>query len=126
MAKDPTTRDLSDRHEEDLLDLFGGRRTAGSGNQFRDQTDVRMIPGRHTPIAFAFDGKSTQRLSHSVTRQAWDKLVHQAHDLRPAMPLRWYEADNTLKVALDLVVLRLGDFSEILELANTYQEMSDR
>jgi hypothetical protein len=123
MAKDPTTRDLSDKHEDDLLARFGGRKTRGSGNQFNNQLDVRMERGRHTPIAFGFDGKSTQRASMSVSIGGWEKLLDQAHDLRPAMPLRFYGPDNTLPVRHDLVVLRLDDFAEVLELANTYEEM---
>lgn len=126
MARTPTTRDLSDRHEAHIAQLTGGRLCRGSGNQTNNPLDVRMAPGRHTPYAFGFDGKSTQAASLSVSVAAWEKLVSQAHDLRPAMPLRFYGPDNTLPVRHDLVVIKLDDFVEILELANTYAEMSDR
>jgi hypothetical protein len=123
MPKDPTTRALSDKHEDDIASLFGGRRTRGSGNQFRDQLDVRMTPGRHTPFAFGFDGKATRGRSLSVSLDGWQKLIDQAHDLRPAMPLRFYAPDNTLTPVRDLVVIELNLFAELLESANIYEEM---
>ena len=126
MAKDPTTRDLSDRHEEFIETLFGARRTRGSGNQFNDPADNRMSRGRHTPFAYAFEGKSTQRASMSLRLADWQKLVEQAHGLRPALAYRFYRDDNMLVPVLDLVTVEANDFAEILELASIYQEMSDR
>lgn len=127
MARTPTTRDLSDRHEAHIAQLTGGRLCRGSGNQPNNPLDVRMDPhSRYTPYAFGFDGKSTQASSMAVSVATWEKLVAQAHDLRPAMPLRFYGRDNTLPVRHDLVVVKLDDFVEILDAANTYAEMSGR
>ena len=37
MAKKPTTRQMSDAQEEHIAEVFGVRRTRGSGNQFREK-----------------------------------------------------------------------------------------
>jgi hypothetical protein len=126
MAKDPTTRDLSDKHAEHIARLFGAPVQRGSGNQSNRQTDNRMAVTRHTPIAFAFEGKATQRASLSVSLADWCKLVEQSHDLRPAMAYRFYRPDNLLVPEVDLIAVRADDFAEILDLANTYSEMGDR
>jgi hypothetical protein len=85
-----------------------------------------MRLSRHTPIAFAFEGKATRGKSLSITMADWQKLTVQAHDLRPAMAYRFYRPDNTLTPLADLVMVKSDDFAEILELANIYSEMSDR
>lgn len=126
MAKDPTTRDLSDRHAEFIEKLFGAPVQRGSGNQSNRQTDNRMPVTRYTPIAFCFEGKATRRASLSMTAADWRKLVDQSHDLRPAMAYRWYRPDNTLTPELDTVMVSAHDFAEVLSLANIYREMSDR
>jgi hypothetical protein len=127
VARNPTTRMLSDKHEAFIQELFGGRICRGSGNQTNNPLDVRMDPqDRHTPYAFGFDGKSTRGRSMSITIEAWEKVWLQGHGQRPAMPLRFYHPDNTLTPHHDLVVVSLHDFQEVLELANTYAGMRDR
>jgi hypothetical protein len=106
---------MSDAHEIFLADLFDGRRSVGSGNQANDQADGRNRV-YDTIYPAAWDGKATLGKSHSVTLETWDKLVEQAHGLRPILALRWY-ADERLHVRRDLVVLDAHDFAEILEAA---------
>lgn len=124
MAKDPTTRALSDKHAAFIERLFGAQTQRGSGNQSNRPTDNRM--NRYTPYAFAFEGKSTRRESLSVRLAEWEKLRDQAHMLRPALAYRFYRPDNTLTPEVDLVALSAHDFAEILEAANIYEEMRDR
>jgi hypothetical protein len=113
MASDPTTRDMSDKHERFLQELFGGRITPGSGNGFANQMDVRN--NREDPLPLAIDGKSTFGKSIGVTEEMWDKAVEQAGDLTPMLALRWYAKDNTLKPKRDLVVLDANDFAEMVD-----------
>lgn len=111
-----TTRKMSDRHEEDLVAILGGRMTKGSGNQWHDQMDGRTSH-RHNAFAFAWDGKSTFGKSVGVSREMWAKAKEQATAERPMIPLRFYD-DERLHVGLDLVVISLNDAAEIIEEAN--------
>jgi hypothetical protein len=113
MASDPTTRDMSDKHERFLQGLFGGRLTPGSGNGFANQMDVRN--DHEEPLPLAIDGKSTFGKSVGVTLEMWEKAVEQAGDLTPVLALRWYAKDNTLTPKRDLVVVDAHDFAEMVE-----------
>ncbi len=116
MARKSTTRGMSDKHEEFLVDLLGGRRTRGSGNQFNNQMDGRH--DRHAvECAFAWDGKSTLGKSISITREMWEKAEEQSHGERPLIALRFYDTDR-LDVGLDLIAVSAEDFAELLERAN--------
>ena len=118
-----TTRDMSDAHEKHLVEMFGGRRTPGSGNQFNNPMDGRL--NRYTDdLAFAWDGKSTLFQSITVTREMWEKAKEQALGERPMLALRWY-ATERLSVAQDLVVVDINDFAELLELARLGAQMRD-
>lgn len=123
MPKDPTTRDLSDKHEDWLEEVFGGTRCPGSGNQFRNQLDLRQDPD--IKFALGVDGKATRGKSLSITDEAWEKLEEQAHHLLPVMALRWYDPDNTLTPRRDLVVLDAAVFAWILECARFYAEVTE-
>jgi hypothetical protein len=103
---------MSDSHERFIAELIGGRITKNSGATWADQTDVRNDDD--IPFRLAADGKSTLNQSISVTRAAWSKLVEQAHDLYPIMPLRFYDTER-LAVGLDLVVISASDFGELLD-----------
>lgn len=111
-----TTRKMSDAHEDHLVEVLGGRKTKGSGNQWRDPAD-----GRHSvheqEFAFGWDGKSTLAKSLSISLAMWEKIREQASPLRPMIPLRFYRTER-LAVSLDLVVISLEDFTELLEAAN--------
>lgn len=103
-------------HEEFLVKILGGRKTKASGSQWTDQMDGRH--GRHLQeFAFAWDGKSTLAKSIGVTRAMWEKAKEQAGGERPMLPLRFYNTEK-LDVGLDLVVIDLNDFAEMLERVN--------
>ena len=109
----PTTRQMSDAHELFLAEILGAERTRGSGNQFVAQMDVRHPDGAWR---WAADGKSTFGNSIGVTRAMWDKAVEQSHGRRTLLPLRWYApGDNRLTPVLDLVVVDLHDFAEMVQ-----------
>ena len=114
-----TTRDLSDKHEKYLAEVFDGIRMPNSGAGWSKQMDVRNST-REEPFAFAVDGKATCGKSVGVTRAMWDKAVEQSHDERTALALRWYDNDR-LDVGLDLIVLSVDDFAEILDAARKYE-----
>lgn len=122
MASDPTTRDMSDKHELFLQQLFGGRRTPGSGNGFANQMDVRN--NRDEPLPLAIDGKSTFNKSVGVTLEMWEKAVEQAGDLTPVLALRWYVKDNTLTPKRDLVVIDANDFAEMIQVLRETQHQA--
>lgn len=105
---------MGDAHEQFLADLFGGRRSRGSGNQWRDPMDGRS-GRRHeqSDFAFAWDGKSTLAKSVGVSLAMWDKAVDQADGERPMLGLRYY-ANERLDVVRDLVVVSAYDLSEML------------
>lgn len=106
---------MADAHEEHVAEAIGARKTKGSGNQWRDQTDGRHNH-RDTAFAFAFDGKSTLGKGVNVTRDMWQKAKEQAGAERPLLALRYYE-DETLRESYDLVTLGLDDFVELREFA---------
>ena len=110
-----TTRDMSDRHEDFLVDLLGGRKTRGSGNQFANPMDGRHNRYEDT-MAFAWDGKSTLGNSIGVTRTMWEKAQEQALGERPMIALRWY-LNERLTDAIDLIAIDANDFAELLDLA---------
>ncbi len=62
---------------------------------------------------------STRAKSIGVTRAMWEKAKEQAGGERPLLPLRFYDTDK-LDVGLDLVVLSLDDFAEMLERVNDH------
>ena len=106
-------RKMSDRHEADLAEAFGGRVTPGSGNGFANQMDVRQ--SRYdSEVAFAIDGKSTRAKSISVTREMLDKAREQAHGERPAIALRFYDNDRLTEYE-DWVLVQADDLLELME-----------
>jgi hypothetical protein len=119
-----TTRKMSDDHEVWLVELFGGRRTKGSGNQWHNQCDGRMASSRFS-YAFAWDGKSTLGKSIGVSREMWTKTCAQAVPERPMLPLRFYDNEK-LDVGHDLVVLSAYDAAELIEDANKYRAIKDQ
>lgn len=106
---------MGDKHEEDLAERLGGRKTRGSGNQPANPAD-----GRHDryndPYAFAWDGKSTRGKSITITRDMIEKIEEQAHGERPMLALRWYDSDR-LAIGHDWVALKLDDLEELLAAA---------
>lgn len=121
MANKPTTRDMSDRHEDFLAELYGGRKTKGSGNQFNGQMDGRNRRYEQAH-ALAWDGKATQGKSIGISREMWTKAVEQSHGEIPLVALRWYGSGYGLRPELDLVALDAHDFAAILADARAYRE----
>lgn len=113
-----TTRDMSDRHEIHLADVLDGRRTRGSGNQSRDQGDVKQSYGAGE-FVFCGDGKSTLHRSISVSLADWEKITEQAHWARPLLPLRFYASLRGDEYT-DLVVCSLDDFAAMQDAANQW------
>lgn len=107
---------MGDEHEAWLAELFGGRRTRGSGNQWRDQMDGRLSRYEHT-FAWAWDGKSTLGLSMAVSRFMLKKAVEQAGGERPMIAIRFYD-DETLRTHDDWIMVRADDFIELQEMAS--------
>src|ERR1035437_5853045 len=107
--------EMGDKHEEWLAEVLGGRKTPGSGNQFRNPMD-----GRHNryvdTFAFAWDGKSTRSNSISVTRAMLNKAKEQADTERPMIALRFYD-DDRLRSYEDWILVKADDFLELLEAA---------
>jgi hypothetical protein len=114
-VRERTTRDLSDKHEAQAAEFFGGRVPRGSGNQWRDKLDGRQHRLKQA-FAFAWDCKATEGKSIGVTRAMWDKTVEQAGGERPMLLLRWYGPG--LSVDEDLAVISWQDLKELIDLAN--------
>jgi hypothetical protein len=112
------TKRLADRHEEDIHEWLGGRKTRASGSQWADQAD-----GRHNHLndnfAFAWDCKCAMpgTKSISITRDMLEKLEHQVQAERPMLPIRFY-ADERGGVEYDYIAVRADDLREMLEALN--------
>lgn len=119
-----TTRKMSNRHESDLVNLLGGEGTKNSGAVWNDQADGHQT-GLEQHYKFSWDGKATLGKSIGVTREMWNKLQVQCRGLDTLMPLRWYANDRLTAVDIDLVVLDLELFAQILADANTYRAMKE-
>lgn len=120
MASKPTTRQMSDVHEKEIADLFGGLIMPGSGNQWANQMDVRQHHLVTGEWSFAFDGKSTLGKSIGVSVEMWEKAVEQAEHEKPALPLRFFE-DYRMKGGHHLVVLDANDLAGLIEAARKYE-----
>jgi hypothetical protein len=107
---------MGDKHEEWLAVTFGGRRTRGSGNQWRDPIDGRQNH-REVEFAFAWDGKSTMAQSLTIDRPMLRKAVEQAGPERPMIGVRFYD-DERLRGFEDWVLVRGADMAEMTERLN--------
>lgn len=108
---------MSDAHEAHIAAVLKGRVTRGSGNQWRDQMDVKQhrFLGQYV---FACDGKSTLGLSVGVTRAMWQKAIEQAQGAIPVIPLRFYSNSRLTGVDADLAILPLDTLGSLQEDAN--------
>lgn len=121
MSRDLKTTEMGERHEETVNTLFGFRASPGSGNQWRSPLD-----GRHTGngyYRFGHDAKSTLGKSIGVSRAMWAKLLDQAHDLRPMLPLRFYATESLSRVQYDLAVVDLHDLQAMWSDAEAYRDL---
>lgn len=107
---------MGEKHEEWLAETFGGRKTRGSGSQWRDQMDGRQ--NRYeVEFAFAWDGKSTMAQSITIDRPMLRKAVQQAGSERPMIGVRFYD-DERLRGFEDWVLVKAEDLIEITERAS--------
>lgn len=112
---------MGDKHEEHLVEVFGGRQTRGSGNQPANPMDGRHNRYEQT-VAFAWDGKSTRGKSITVTDAMLEKAEQQAHGERPMLSLRWYY-DDRLRVYRDWHLIREDDLLELMERSERLAEL---
>lgn len=117
----PTTTEMGDRHEKHLAEVFGGRQTKSSGNQWNDQGDVRNV--HDEPFAFCVDGKSTKSKQIAITEEILDKIIEQSQGDRPAIGLRWYGNEKLTAVKHDWAAMKTTDVSELLEAARHSAEL---
>lgn len=103
---------MGERHEADLAEWLGGRRTKASGSQWNDQMDGRHSRYAQT-FAWAWDGKSSMSKSIGVSRAMLAKAVEQAHGERPMLALRFYD-DERLRTHEDWAIIRMDDLREML------------
>jgi hypothetical protein len=118
------TRKMSERHEDDLVELLGGTRTRNSGAVWSDQADGHQI-GLDQYWRFTWDGKSTLGESIGITRKMIAKMREQARGLEPMIPLRWYGNDRLTEVSEDWIAIEADTFAAILADANAYRAQED-
>ena len=107
---------MGEKHEIWLAETFGGRKTRGSGSQWRDQMDGRT-DRRMVEFAFAWDGKSTMAKSITIDRPMLRKATEQAGAERPMIGVRFYD-DERLRGFEDWVLVKAADMAEVVERAN--------
>jgi hypothetical protein len=104
-------------HEEFLAELFGGRKSAGSGSQWQDQADGRNNRLTAPEFAFAWDGKSTLGKGITVDRAMLAKIREQAGGERPTIGLRFYGTEDLRRVDEDWILSTAEDYGELLAAA---------
>jgi hypothetical protein len=104
---------MGELHEVHLADVFGGRKSRGSGNQWDDPADGRNDHTRQA-LAFSWDGKSTTGSSITVSLAMIEKIREQAKGERPAIGLRWYGNQALTLVDEDGVLITTEDMEELL------------
>jgi hypothetical protein len=107
---------MGDVHETWLAKVFAGRKSRGSGSQWRDPMDGRRSRYK-SKFAWAWDGKSTRANSLSVSREMLKKAVEQAGGERPMIAIRFYN-DDRLTSFDDWILVKADDFLELDEAAN--------
>ena len=115
-SKDIRAR-MSQSQEKWLTEVLGGIPQPGSGNQPARPLDGRMDHHR-SPVAFAWDAKSTLADSITLTKLMWQKVIEQSHGEWPLLPIRFYHSDR-LTSHLDLAVISMHDLLELLEYVPT-------
>lgn len=116
---------MSNRHEAHIAAVLAGRVTRGSGNQWRDQMDVKQ----HRDLGqyvFACDGKSTIGLSLLLTRTMWEKAKTQAQNLIPVIPLRFYANSRLTAVDEDLAIVDLETLGSLQHDANLLHRIKEQ
>ena len=102
---------MSRKHERDLADWLGGRVVPGSGSSWSHDADVRA--GN-----VLIEAKATDKKSYSVRDVVWRKLEKEALRVgaTPLLAVRIGE--------LDLAVLSMDDYRELMEKLEEYENGS--
>jgi hypothetical protein len=110
---------MGDIHEADIPEWIGGQPQKASGSQWHAQGDAKN--GEHlTPFPVTADGKSTLGKSIAVSRDMWRKIVEQTFNQDPALFLRFYKDESLRQVDIDLAVIAVRFFRELLEAARKW------
>lgn len=117
---------LSGRHEAEVAQILKGQTTISSGNKY-EKADVQVLDEGYWK--FLVECKCTQKLGYRLTRSVWENVREQTYsrsdEMRPVMAIRFYDQDsqvNRASVEIDLAVLDLNDFSELLDERRRLQE----
>jgi hypothetical protein len=102
---------MGDQHEDWLSVVLHGRKSRGSGNQWRDPMDGRRSRYRSL-FAWAWDGKSTLAKSITISRAMLTKAVEQAGGERPMIAVRFYDNERLTSYE-DWFLVRADDFLEL-------------
>lgn len=131
-------RRMSNRHEQDIADLWpSGKRTIASGAKY-EKGDVKTAEREN--ITFDIECKCTQKKSYSITQEVWGTIKQHANDrswnARPVLAIRLYgpteieekwgtrtNTPDTLEVVEDLVVMSLNDW---LEFYDDYLQLKEK
>lgn len=119
----PTTREMSDKHEEHCAEAFGGRKHKASGSQWDEQADGSNA--HDLPFAFRWDGKATLAKSHTITLDMLAKLREQSHGERPLLPLCWYSS-TSLDFGELWSLVQDDDLTELMEAARETERLRAR
>lgn len=119
-----TTRKMSDRHEEDLVEALDGIKTVASGSTWSDKSDGHQLASEGY-WRFAWDGKSTLGKSIGVSREMIAKLREQCRGLEPLLPLRFYRDTRLTLVDEDWVAVELETFAVMQRDANRWRAIHE-
>ena len=113
MAKAKNTKELSNAHEQFLVDTYPeGHRSKSSGASWHDPIDV-------TTKYHVIEAKCTEGESISIKKSTWEDIRKRAHDGKdPAIALRF--KDPYSNKTIDLIVLEVSDELDIREQAELY------
>lgn len=115
MAKRGTKKELSVRHEQDIADVYDGKRSASSGGAVTDEGDVRVLSDN---TLFECKGQFGTRTGSAPVRSTllrqFEKVSDEAYAIgkTPAMALRFYAPESFLSDQegwVDLTVRMLED-----------------
>lgn len=111
---------MADSHEQDIAEWIGGAQQKASGSQWHAQGDAKN--GEYlTPFPVTGDGKATLGKSIAVSRDMWKKIIEQTFNQDSALFLRFYQDESLRKIDVDLAVVDVRFFRELLEAARNWE-----
>jgi hypothetical protein len=107
-----------EKFEQYCREIFGLDGTPGSGNQWYDKGDGTTRDA-YDPWPLQIDAKTTVGQRFSVNKSDMEKWIDQATSggRRFALPIRFLK--TTKRKELDLVVINLDDFAELVDVARS-------